>query len=166
MDKESATLVLRSVNCNITDVTNNTWTWRNVNLRKAMGTIYDKHETFKLCFTSFGSSSTTITNAVDRTVNVYMNMSNCTWINSGYNVSTNNRTQNCLLSTIDLNNNSGRSINFTGEVGILFKKPSSAYTDITITFTRCSDDSINSAQAYANSVYCFSIYGVKVDGKS
>jgi len=166
MEKESATIILRTVNCAVGDVTNNSWTFRQVDLRKAIGTIYNQYDHFKLCLTSFGSGSVTITNADDRTVNIYMSMSNCYWVSSGYDVSTNNRTQNCLITTADLNSGSGRSINYTGEIGVLFKKPESGITDITIYYRRCSDDSINGAQAYANAVLCFSVYGVQVDGKN
>ena len=166
MDKESATLVLRTANCAVADIGNSQWTWRNVDLRKAIGTLYNHYDHFKLCLTSYGSGSAGIGSADDRTVNIYMNMSNCYWVNSGYDVSTNNRSQNCLITTADLNSGSGRSINYTGEIGVLFKKPDSGITDITIFYRKCSNDTVNAAQVYANSVYCFSIYGVTVDGKS
>lgn len=42
MNGESSTLTLRSVNSS--NITNYSWTWSDIDLRRALGTIYDKYD--------------------------------------------------------------------------------------------------------------------------
>lgn len=159
MDQESATLTLRSVNASSS--TNNSWTWRNVDLRKALGTIYDEYNVFKICLTGFGSGTATITSTDDR--NVILNLSGLLWVNAGYDYSTNTKTNTVSLCGVDLLSGNGRIVNYTGEYGVMFRKPPNGLADITLTYTRVIDNSINASQVYANNMMCFTIAGVEMD---
>jgi hypothetical protein len=76
MNLESAQLVLRSntVASGPDNVRNYLVTWRNVNLRQVLGTMYDKYKLFKICLTSFGNTNTGLTGVTnsDRSLQIVM----------------------------------------------------------------------------------------------
>jgi hypothetical protein len=158
MNQESATLVLRSCNCSAGNVTNNSWKWTEINLKQALGTIFEKYDTFKICLTGFGSQSATITAVDDRNVN--LNIAGLNWINSGYDYASNAKLNTVTFGAVDLVSGSGRVVNYNGNYGYMFKKPPNGWVDISLTYTRVADNSINTSQVYANNVLYFTIIGI------
>jgi hypothetical protein len=162
MNIESANLILRTSSVTGTDKNSNNTniTWRNINLMNLLGHLFYKYSKFKICLTSFGNTNTsTLTAIADRILNV--NMTGFQWYNQTYDTLTNTNTSNVIISTVDIPSANGRNINYSGEVGWVFEKPSSAVVDININFSRVSDNSINNAINYGQSVFCFAIYGVE-----
>lgn len=162
MNLESANLILRtsSVAVGENKNTNRTnITWRNINMRATLGNLYDKYSTFKICLTSIGNvNTTTISSVADRVLNV--NMRGLNWVNQTYDTATNTNTNTVLLSTAFFNTANGFSINYTGEIGWVFYKPSSQNVDINIFFNRVNDGGTPNIN-YNESVFCFSIYGIE-----
>jgi len=160
MNLESAVLVLRTSNA--TTNTNNygsNVTWTDINLKSLLGSMYNKYSKFKICLTSYANVNTTANAVADRYLQIYM--SGLNWINQGYTYTINGNVNSTIISTIDLNSNGGRAINYTGEIGNVFYMANQTSVDISISFTRITDNVLNQAQNYGNSVYCFSIYGIE-----
>jgi hypothetical protein len=160
MNLESAVLILRTSDAttNVNTFGSNV-TWSNINLKALLGTLYNKYTKFKICLTSYANVNTTANVTADRYLQVYM--SGLNWINQGYTYTINGNINSTIIATVDITSASGRAINYTGEVGNVFYMKNQTSTDITISFTRVSDNVLNTAQNYGNSVYCFSIYGIE-----
>lgn len=163
MNLESANIILRTSSVALgsdKDSNRTNITWRNINLKMALGSLYDKYTKFKICLTSVGNANTSnIANITDRMLNI--NMTGLMWINQTYDTSTNSNTNNVIISTAIFNSTSGFSINYTGEIGWVFQKPVSNNVDINIYFTRISDGTQASGINYGETVFCFSIYGIE-----
>jgi len=161
MNLESATLVLRTLSLGPNDINvgslNNDVSW-NINLQTCLGSMYNKYDRFKICLTSMGSSVPTPT-LTDQNRFVMINVEGLQWNNQTYNSQTGIIERNAILSTVDLQTNTGRTINYTGEVGCVFYKPQSSDVRIRVYLTRISDNTIQNVQ-YPPLIYCFSIYGI------
>lgn len=160
MNLESANLILRSVSTTNKNATNQNITWDNINLKQVLGTLYDKYDNFKICLTSFGNVNAAAIAAVNDRV-CTLNMRGLNWINQTYDSVTNTNRDGVVLSTTLMPSANGTSLNYTGEIGWVFQKPSSITVSINITITRASDGLVNAATNYGDTVYCFSIYGVE-----
>jgi hypothetical protein len=163
MNLESANLILRTSSVSTTSGDKNTdrtnITWRNINMRAVLGTLYNKYKRYKICLTSIGNVNVaTIANVADRVLNV--NMKGFNWVNQTYDTSNKTNTDTVILSTAFFNSANGFSINYTGEIGCVFQIPVSENVDINIFLNRVSDGTIPTGINYNESVFCFSIYGV------
>lgn len=162
MNLESANLILRTSSVAVgadKDANRTNITWRNINLKAVLGTLYSKYSRYKICLTSIGNVNTSaITAVADRVLNV--NMRGLQWENQTYDTSVKTNTDTVILSTAFFNTGNGFSINLTGEIGFVFNKPVSENVDINIFLNRVSDGT-TPAINYNESVFCFSIYGVE-----
>ena len=162
MNLESANLILRTSSVAVgadKDANRTNITWRNINLKAVLGTLYSKYSRYKICLTSIGNVNTTaLANVADRVLNV--NMRGLQWENQTYDTSVKTNTDTVILSTAFFNNANGFSINYTGEIGWVFQKPPSENVDINIFLNRVSDGTTPNIN-YNESVFCFSIYGVE-----
>ncbi len=162
MNLESANLILRTSSVAVgadKDANRTNITWRNINMKAVLGTLYSKYSRYKICLTSIGNVNTSaIANVGDRVLNV--NMRGLQWENQTYDTSNRTNTDTVILSTALFQNANGFSINFTGEIGWVFHKPFSDNVDINIFLNRMSDGGVPNIN-YNESVFCFSIYGVE-----
>ncbi len=160
MNLESATLVLRTSALGPNDVNvsnfNNDVYW-NINLRRVLGSMFDKYNRFKICLTSIGTSTPALSEA-NRFVQV--NMEGLQWNNQSYDTQTGILRSNVIIESVALGTNTGITYNFTGEIGQVFYKPQSDDVRLRIYLQRISDNTIQAIQ-YPNIVYCFSIYGIE-----
>ncbi len=61
MNLESANLILRTSSVAVGSDKNTDRTivtWRNINMKVILGTLYNKYKRFKICFTSYGNANT------------------------------------------------------------------------------------------------------------
>jgi len=164
MNLESATLVLRTsaINTANGDINvgnfNNDCSW-NINLRRCLGSMFDKYERFKICLTSTGNATPSPSLSIDNAL-VVINMEGLNWNNQTYNSQTGTIGTNAVLSTISTGTTAGSTTNFTGEIGCVFYKPKSDNCVIRVYLSKLSDNTIAQLQ-YPNLVYCFSIYGIE-----
>lgn len=164
MNLESATLVLRTsaINTANGDINvgnfNNDCSW-NINLRRCLGSMFDKYERFKICLTSLGTATPNPNLSNDNRM-VSVNMEGLQWNNQSYNTQLGVIGTNVIISSVGLATNVGVTFNYTGEVGQVFYKPKSDDVRIRIYLERILDNTIQSIQ-YPNVVYCFSIYGIE-----
>jgi hypothetical protein len=161
MNLESAVLILRTSDAttNVNTFGSNV-TWSNINLKALLGSMYNKYSKFKICLTSYGNyNGNAIAVNTDRYLQVYFSGFN--WINQGYMYSVNGNTNSAMITTIDVAGTAGRSINYSSDVGNVFYMNNQSSVDLTITFARISDNVLNNAQNYGNSVFAFVIYGIE-----
>lgn len=163
MNLESANLILRTSSVTTAsgdkDTNRTNITWRNINMKAVLGTLYNKYSRYKICLTSIGNANTTaIANVADRVLTV--NMKGLQWENQTYDTSNKTNTDTVIISTAFFNNSNGFSINYTGEIGWVFQKPFSENVDINIFLNRVSDGGTPNIN-YNESVFCFSIYGIE-----
>lgn len=162
MNLESANLILRTSSVIVgtnKNATNSSITWADINLRNLLGVLYYKYKRFKICLTSFGNVNTgAIAAAADRTL--LLNLRGFQWENQTFDSITNTNRDAVIMSTITVASANGVALNYTGEIGWVFLKPDFDTISINISFTRATDNGINSAINYGDSVFCFSIYGV------
>ncbi len=162
MNLESANLILRTSSVAVgtnKDSNRTNITWTNINMKSVLGTLYDKYKRFKICLTSVGNvNSATISSTADRVM--ALNMKGLQWVNQAYDQSKNCNTDTVVISTLIYNSAAGFSVNYTGEIGWIFEKPTSTNININLYITRVSDGTTPSTINYNESVYCFTIYGV------
>ncbi len=165
MNLESANLILRTSSIAVgadKDSNRTNITWRNINMKYVLGSLYYKYDKFKICLTSIGNvNTTTITNVSDRILAV--NMRGLIWLNQTYDTAIRSNSDSSVISTALFNSANGFSINYTGEIGWVFLRPPSDTVDLTIFLSKVSDGSIPTGINYGESVFCFSIYGVPDD---
>jgi len=163
MNLESANLILRTSSVAVgadKNTARTQITFRNINMKVVLGTLYSKYQRFKICFTSFGNANTSSIAAVsDRVLMVQMRGLN--WTNRLYDGTTSANENSVVLGSAFFNNTTGFSLNFTGEIGWVFDKPPSDNVDLTVFLNRVSDGTIPTSGNYGESVFCFSIYGVE-----
>lgn len=163
MNLESANLILRTSTVAVgadKNTARTQITFRNINMRVVLGTLYNKYNRFKICFTSFGNVNTSsIANVSDRVLMV--NMRGLNWTNRLYDGTTSSFENSVSMGASFFNNGTGFSLNFTGEIGWVFEKPPSDNVDLTVFLNRVSDGTIPTAGNYGESVFCFSIYGIE-----
>lgn len=163
MNIESATLTLRTSGINTAngDINvgnrNNDCTW-NINLQQVLGSMMGKYKRFKICPTSIGSA-TPVPSLSDANRLVCVNVEGLQWENSSYRLANTSIASSLIMNTAALGTTAGISINYTGETGFVFTRPTTNNVSIRIFLTRMSDDTIQAIQ-YPNLVYCFSIYGI------
>lgn len=163
MNLESANLILRTSSVAVGSDKNTDRTivtWRNINMKVVLGTLYNKYNRFKICFTSYGNANTSaIANVSDRILNV--NMRGFNWTNRAYDGTTSSNDNSVIMGAATFVTLNGFSLNFTGEIGWMFEKPPSDNVDLTIFINRVSDGTIPAGINYGESVFCFSIYGIE-----
>lgn len=167
MNLESANLILRtsSIATGTDKDTNRTnITWRNINLKVVLGSLYNKYDKFKICLTSIGNVNTSaIANVSDRVLAV--NLKGLIWLNQTYDTAIRSNSDTVILSTAFYNNSNGFSMNYTGEIGWVFLRPPSDSVDLNIFLSKVSDGLAPTGINYGESVFCFSIYGIEDDEK-
>lgn len=163
MNLESANLILRTSSVAVGNDKNadrTVVTFRNINMKVLLGSLYNKYERYKICITSYGNANVSaIANVQDRVLNV--NMRGLNWTNRAYDGTTSSFDNSVVMGACFFNNANGFSLNYTGEIGWMFEKPPSDDVDITVFINRVSDGTIPTGINYGESVLCFSIYGIE-----
>lgn len=160
MNLESANLVLRTSSISEPDKNSNRteFIWKNINLRVALGSMYDKYSKFKICPTSIGNANTSTISVSDRVLVVHIG--GLMWENQSYNTTVKTNGYYVSMATVAFNSGFGFSNNFTGEIGYVFNKPQSDSVNIEIYYSMVSDGQLPNNN-YGESVFCFSIYGIE-----
>ena len=188
MEKETATLVLntfdistsvlatdyynKTVDNQYGTISNNrcTLTWKNVDMRKVLGEMYDKYETFNMYLyqinqsVGFGSSATCTTN--QSLVDVRLKGFNL--VNDGYNISSRIHTNTAFLTSYVLNSASSASAS-SGTVTPMFNpsivtfKKTVDFIDINIDMRQTFGQAYLTPtlnQSFGSFVFMFKFYGI------
>ena len=148
MEQETACLILNTFDINpsntvatyfgtTTDnqygtITNNkcNLTWKNINMRQILGTMYDKYETFNLCLyhVSQGVGLAVDNTLLVRNTIVDIRIKGLQFLNNGYSITSRNNTNSAFLTSFILNhsnngaNNSGTLTQLINPAIITFGK--------------------------------------------
>ena len=187
---QSAVLVLRTCDLNITgnisgikaDYNISPFTWKNINLRSLLGTMYDKYDLFNLCLSSISSGGVSITgntyalSADPNDNNVMIMMSGLPFINNTYDTGTQRNTiyttLGCyqfpsLTTTATVPINSTMQYTSSNNCNTFGKYQESV--DITIRYNRIHDDmpvahtELLNTRDFPHVQFMFNIYGIKKD---
>ena len=163
---ENASLVLNTYDAT-PSAENTINTWKNINFRSLLGSMYDKYETFNLCLSTVITDPTAIEigNGADgvktRTNLIYM--SGLPFTNQCYSTSTGNIQSETVLGAIILpadTSTTSAILNLNSLSLATFSNPKDI-VDITIKLTLLSNATPNPTNDFPEMVFIFDIYGVE-----
>ena len=186
MNVENASLVLRSFDLNTTEdnygvvnSTNTVMTWKNIDLRTLLGTMYNNYDLFNLTLNSIATSKVKQAyNATASAGNGYamgdaenlatmVQIAGLPFINQTYDMKTNVNKSTTLIGAFTFPSaiNTSTSVNFYASNFATFGK-SQDLANITISFIKCIDGTTpacSSTGSFPNTIYTFKIWGVTRD---
>ena len=169
---KNASLVLRTIDLPLNDSNNfgssnqfrTSFTWNNINLRTLLGDMYDMYDYFNLDIVQIASNLSTTatfgTTAADR--NIIVKISGLPFINQTYTTKTGNNTNSATLcaftfAPLTQTNTTLQTYNTTN---LLTFGKNQDVCNITISYSRVDDLSVQTTVVGPSMVFIFTIHGI------
>ena len=153
---ENCNFTLRSVNATTTETNNTGFTWSNIDMRKVLGQLYDKHDTFRIILTSVCSKNqSTITDNNDSCL--VINMAGLPFERNTYNYVTKTESTSAVIGCMKLTSTNGYITN--SQLGVVFRKIDGMH-NVRVFLTRATDGVTPTGKVYGDFVFHFTIYGI------
>ena len=136
------------------------FTWKNINLKNLLGTMYDDYDYFTLSLSNFSTCALDNISSVPDTKNIYVRMSGLPWVNSSYDSKTNVNNQYSIVGGINFISNDNTFVLATNYISTFGKYQETV--NITIDLITIIDNQLTNAGANGipQCIFMFDIIGV------
>lgn len=169
---ENASLVLKSFdlpqvenNVGVKDLVNTSFTWKNIDLRTLLGTMYDKYDYFNLTLNTLASSqcrglSVNFANNDSNQLSNIINISGLPWVNQTYKNAKGCNSGACVMGCYTFVPNQTSVQSYYSSNFATFSK-NQDICSITITYANVYDGlSPITTQSFPEAVFIFDIFGI------
>jgi len=134
---ETANLVLRGQNANITETNNQGFTWNNIDLREVLGDMYDRYTLFKLTFIQLEFNTLGTFTGPDEGL-LFLNMTGLEWENCSYDYATNTQQLSARVAILFFADGTQTCQPPYTTMGLTFRKDK-PFCNIRLNFTKTTD---------------------------
>jgi hypothetical protein len=134
---ETANLVLRGQNANITETNNQGFTWNNIDLREVLGDMYDRYTLFKLTFVQLEFNTLGSFTTQDEGL-LFLNMTGLEWEGASYDYASQSNVLSARVAILFFADGSQTAQPPYTSCGLTFRKDK-PICNIRLNFTKTTD---------------------------